>query len=175
MTAQDEVVGTDGKKHVSEQASIWRWRSAYQNDFAARMAWTLNDYAHANHNPIAVVDGKGGTGVIEMDVEAGKTVTLDAGGSSDPDHQSIQFHWFHYQEAGVTDGNLADLTLDNADTAKVTVHAVKPCRDGWLKGMIPCNGDGVAHLILAVTDEGSPALTTYRRVILHVTQAAKKE
>jgi hypothetical protein len=34
--------------------------------------------------------------------------------------------------------------------------------------MVPCKGDGVAHIILAVTDEGSPKLTSYRRVILHV-------
>ena len=35
-------------------------------------------------------------------------------------------------------------------------------------GLVPCRGDGVAHIILAVTDEGAPRLTSYRRVILHV-------
>lgn len=33
----DEVVAEDGKKYASDQATIWRWREAYQNDFAARM------------------------------------------------------------------------------------------------------------------------------------------
>jgi hypothetical protein len=174
LTSQDEVVGADGRPHVSDQASIWRWREAFQNDFAARMDWTVNDYAHANHNPVAVVNGVKGTGPIELVVQTGKTVVLDASLSSDPDGQQIHFHWFHYPEAGSADGNLAELTLEGAETAHVTVHAVKPCRDGWLKGMMPCRGDGVAHIILAVTDEGSPRLTSYRRVILRVKPAAVK-
>jgi hypothetical protein len=30
-------------------ATIWRWRSAYQHDFAARIDWTIKPYAEANH------------------------------------------------------------------------------------------------------------------------------
>lgn len=171
-TSQDTVVGADGREHVSDQASIWRWRDAFQNDFAARMTWTVADYAHANHNPIAVVNGQAGTAPIEMDVTAGQTVTLDASGSSDPDGQPIAFHWFHYAEAGLADGNLAALTLTNADTARVTVHVDAACRPYWLP-LIPCRGSGVAHMILAVTDDGSPQLTSYRRVILHVQAAGE--
>ncbi len=33
----DTVVGKDGKNHISSKAGIWRWREAYQNDFAARI------------------------------------------------------------------------------------------------------------------------------------------
>jgi hypothetical protein len=35
--AQDEVLGVDGKWDTTNHATIWRWRSAMQNDFAARM------------------------------------------------------------------------------------------------------------------------------------------
>jgi len=167
-TSQDAVTGTDGKQYVSDQATIWRWREAFQNDFAARMTWTVADFAHANHNPIAVVNGKTGTEPIEMDVSVGQAVTLDAGQSTDPDRQKIDFHWFHYAEAGMADGNLAAVTLSGVDSAQVTVKADAACRPGWLPGLVPCRGDGVAHLILAVTDEGTPRLTSYRRVILHV-------
>jgi hypothetical protein len=104
---------------------------------------------------------------VEMDVRVGQTITLDAGQSSDPDGQAIHYHWFHYAEAGLADGNLAAVTLTGADTTRVTVHADAACRPFWLP-MIPCKGDGAAHVILAVTDEGSPQLTSYRRVILHV-------
>lgn len=167
VDSRDTVPGADGKVHTSDQATIWRWREAFQNDFAARMAWTVADFKHANHNPVAIVNGKGDTKPIETDVGVGQSITLDAGQSSDPDGQPIHYHWFHYAEAGLADGNLAAVTLTGADTAQVTVQADATCRPFWLP-MIPCKGDGVAHIILAVTDEGSPRLTSYRRVILHV-------
>ena len=167
VDSRDTVPGADGKVHTSDQATIWRWREAFQNDFAARMAWTVADFKHANHNPMAIVNGKGDTKPIETDVGVGQSITLDAGQSSDPDGQPIHYHWFHYAEAGLADGNLAAVTLTGADTAQVTVQADAACRPFWLP-MIPCKGDGVAHIILAVTDEGSPRLTSYRRVILHV-------
>ena len=167
VDSRDTVVGMDGKEHVSDQATIWRWREAFQNDFAARMTWTVADFAHANHNPIAMVNGQGGTAPVEIDVPVGKTVTLDAGQSSDPDGQKLYFHWFHYAEAGFEDGNLAALTLTGTETSRVTIHVDAACRAFWLP-LIPCKGEGVAHVILAVTDEGSPRLTSYRRVILHV-------
>src|SRR5580704_9606173 len=173
VTSQDTVVGADGREHVSDQATIWRWREAFQNDFAARMTWTVADFAHANHDPIAVVNGQGGTAALEMDVRVGQTITLDAGRSCDPDGQRPHFHWFHYGEAGLADGNLAALTLMGVDSPSVTVRADAACRPLWLP-LISCKGDGVAHVILAVTDEGAPRLTSYRRVILHVHAAANQ-
>jgi hypothetical protein len=167
VDSRDSVVGIDGKEHTSDQATIWRWRDAFQNDFAARMSWTVADYKHANHSPIAVVNGKSGTEPVEINVKIGQSITLDAAQSSDPDGQLIHYHWFHYAEAGLADGNLAAVRLTESDTARVIVRADAACRPFWLP-VIPCKGDGVAHIILAVTDEGSPKLTSYRRVILHV-------
>jgi hypothetical protein len=174
VDSRDTVTGVDGKEHTSDQATIWRWREAFQNDFAARMTWTVADFKHANHDPVAVVNGKGGTAPLEMDINVGQTVVLDAGQSSDPDGQRLTFHWFHYGEAGVEDGNLAALTLTGADGPRVTVRADGACRALWLP-LIPCKGDGVAHVILAVTDDGSPRLTSYRRIILHVRGAAANQ
>jgi len=173
VTSQDTVTGVDGKEHVSDQATIWRWRTAFQNGFAARMGWTLEDFAHAIHEPLAVVNGQAGTAPLEMEVTAGQTVTLDAAGSSDPDGRGpdgrgLHYHWFHYAEAGSADGNLAALTLTGADTARVTVRAESPCRPMWLPGLASCRGSGTAHVILAVTNQGALPLTSYRRVILRV-------
>jgi Protein of unknown function (DUF1593) len=55
VTSQDTVDGVDGKQYTSDQSTIWRWREGYQNDFAARMDWTIADYSHANHNPLVEV------------------------------------------------------------------------------------------------------------------------
>ena len=56
--SKDTVTGVDGKTYTSDQATIWRWRTAFQNDFAARMDWTIKDPAQANHNPEVVVNGQ---------------------------------------------------------------------------------------------------------------------
>jgi Cellulose-binding Sde182, nucleoside hydrolase-like domain/Cellulose-binding protein Sde0182, C-terminal domain len=174
-TSQDTVIGTDGRQYISDQASIWRWRPAFQNDFAARIDWTIADFAHANHNPIAIVNGQAGTTPITIDAEIGKSITLDASASSDPDAgQALQYRWFHYAEAGVADGNLADVILKpvppsrSIDTPNVTVTATAACRAKWLPLGPLCQGPGIAHIILAVTDNGSPQLTSYRRIILNV-------
>ena len=55
--SRDTVVGADGKSYTSDQATIWRWREAFQHDFAARMDWTIKDVAQANHNPHVTVNG----------------------------------------------------------------------------------------------------------------------
>ncbi len=166
-TSQDRALGIDGVEHVSDQASIWRWREAYQNDFAARMDWTIRDFAHANHNPEVVVNGVAGTAPVESTVDANQTLALDATGSKDPDGQALHYKWWVYQEAGVTGARGADVTLSGADSARAQATVHSPCRAAWLP-LMPCRGEGVAHIILEVTDEGTPRLTSYRRVILHV-------
>ncbi len=168
VTSQDTVRGADGQEHVSDQATIWRWRDAFQNDFAARMDWTVADYAHANHNPLVEVNGHAGTAPIQMDVETGKPVSLDASKSKDPDGQPLHYNWFHYAEAGGTGASLAALSIAGADSAKAVVTATATCRPQWLPMAARCPPTGVAHIILAVTDEGSPRLTSYRRIILNV-------
>jgi len=168
-TSQDAVRGIDGEVHVSDQATIWRWRAAYQNDFAARMDWTVKDFAHANHNPELVVNGQAGTAPLELTAHPGQTVTLDATGSSDPDqHQTLRYQWWVYPEAGLDGTHGAEVTITNESRPRATVTVESACRPGWLPGLVPCRAEGVVHIILEVTDDGTPPLTSYRRVVLHV-------
>jgi hypothetical protein len=169
VTSQDTVAGVDGREYTSDQATIWRWREAFQHDFAARMSWTVEDYKHANHNPVVEVNGRSGTAPIVMEATVGQAVEMDASGSHDPDGQVLHYRWFHYGEAGGTGENLATVSISGADGAKAVVTATSACHAMWMA--IPCKGDGVAHIILAVTDEGSPSLTSYRRIILKVRAA----
>lgn len=172
VTSQDSVVGTDGKTYISDQATIWRWRTAFQHEFAARMDWTFKPFAEANHNPLVTVNGQDGTAPIVIEAQVGNSITLDASATRDPDGNKLSYQWFHYEEAGFVPGaNLAAVTIAQANTAKATVTATSACRPVWRPMNRPCP-TGVAHIILAVTDNGSPALTSYRRVILNIRAAS---
>jgi hypothetical protein len=168
VTSQDSVRGADSKEYISDQATIWRWREAFQHDFAARMDWTVADYQHANHNPVLEVNGSAGTAPLILDTTVGTPVTLDAAKSHDPDGQRLTYSWFQYVEAGITGTRPAAVTITDASAAKAVVTATAACRPTWMgRGGAQC-ASGVAHIILAVTDNGSPALTSYRRIILNV-------
>jgi len=174
VTSQDTVVGTDGKQYTSDQATIWRWREAFQNDFAARMQWTVADYRHANHNPVVEVNHQLGTAPILIDAVVGQPVVLDASLSHDPDEgQHLRYAWFHYAEAGGTGTNMAAVTITGANSSTAVVTPTAVCRAQWLPTSRPCRGTGTAHIILLVTDDGSPRLTSYRRIILNVHATAK--
>ncbi len=168
VTSQDTVTGADGRSYVSDQATIWRWREAYQSDFAARMDWTVKPYAQANHPPVLEVNGRSGTEPIYLNVKVGEPVTLDASRSHDPDSQKMQYRWFHYPEAGSTEASLAAVSIAGAETPRAVVTATATCRAAWLDLKRPCPAEGIAHVILAVTDSGSPRLTSYRRIIMTV-------
>jgi hypothetical protein len=133
------------------------------------MQWTIADYRHANHEPEVVVNGDRGTAAIYLDVNAGQTIAIDATASHDPDGQKLRFHWLNYEEAGGTGASLGDVSLTNPDDARTGVVARATCRDGWFRiPNHPCPSLGVSHIILAVTDDGSPQLTAYRRIILRI-------
>ncbi|MFJ6024639.1 DUF1593 domain-containing protein [Brevundimonas sp. NPDC092305] len=82
----DYVVDGRGRIHQDNKATIWRWREAFQNDFAARIQWTLHEYRRgANHNPEPVLNGIEGRAPVELTVRPGERVALSAEGSADPD------------------------------------------------------------------------------------------
>jgi hypothetical protein len=172
VTSEDEVTGIDGRSILSDYGTIWRWREAYQHDFAARMDWTIKPYKQANHNSLVVVNGKGGTDPILIDAVVGRPITLDAAGTRDPDGQKLTYRWFHYAEAGAGTGpGLAAVKIEGADTSKATVTPTALCNPVWSLEHADCPATGVAHIILAVTDTGTPSLTSYRRVILNIREA----
>jgi hypothetical protein len=114
------------------------------------------------------VNGKDGAAPVIIDAQVGAPVTLDAGLSHDPDGQRLSYQWFHYAEAGFVPGqNMASVTISQSDKAQAIVTSTAACRPNWAPANRPCSS-GVAHIILAVTDNGSPPLTSYRRIILNV-------
>ncbi len=158
--SRDTVVGVDGQRYTSDQATIWRWRTAFQHDFAARMDWTIKDVREANHNPVVVVNGQAGKAPITIDATVGTPLTLDTAGTRDPDGNGLKYTWFLYQEVGPGIPGKTDprVTIENGNSARVTVTPRMA---------------GVAHIILAVEDDGMPSLTAYRRVILTINAEAR--
>lgn len=173
VSSPDTALGADGKSHTSDQATVWRWREAFQHDFAARMDWTIKPFSEANHNPVAVVNGQAGTAPIFVDAVVGQPVGLDASQSRDPDGQTLHYEWFHYAEAGFGDGRgLAAVNIEDAESSKAIITATATCRPMWIQmAGAKCPAQGIAHIILKVTDNGSPSLTSYRRVVLNVRAA----
>ncbi len=147
--AVDEVMGVDGNYYSSNQATIWRWREAYQNDFAARMDWTTQSFEACNHPPTAKL-----THSNVLRAKAGETVHLSAKDSSDIDGDTLSFNWFHYVEAGTYMGRPLDIDTANESEASFTAPKV--------------NFPSELHIILSVTDDGQPPLTRYQRVIVNV-------
>ncbi len=152
VRTQDEIQLKNGMKEASNQATIWRWREAYQHDFAARMDWNVtDDYKKANHHPIVILNGNEGKALAKGKVVAGKEVMLSAKGTHDPDGDQFSFRWFIYKEAGNFSGNLL---LENPTLGDLTFS------------MPELSSGQELHIILEVKDSGTPSLFTYRRIIL---------
>ena len=159
--AEDEVLGVDGRWHTDNHATIWRWREAYQNDFAARMDWTIQPYDKANHPPVPKLGHAG-----ELSATPGERVALSAEGTTDPDGDQVSYLWFCYPEPGTMGVSSA------RDGQPVPIQGFDQPR-AWFtvpteRVMPP--GTGTMHIILAVTDHGTPRLTRYRRVIVTVSR-----
>jgi len=149
--AQDNHWTGSSQSAVRRKWTVARWREAYQNDFAARMQWCVSDYNKANHNPVAIIDNDRTKRVIYKEIKAGEQLFVDAGSSTDPDNNKINFKWWIYEEA-----SSSAATLHFQEKGKVKVHTSE------------LSPEGNIHLILEVQDEGIPVLTSYRRVIIQV-------
>jgi hypothetical protein len=147
---EDQVQGIDGGWYESNKATIWRWRQAYQHDFAARIDWKTKPFKEANHPPMVKLGH-----VNELQAKGGEKVTLSGEGSSDPDGNDLSYEWIYYPEVGTYSGpRLPVITNRKQKVASLTAPNVTQPE--------------TMHFILAVTDSGSPVLTRYQRVILTV-------
>ena len=181
--SRDTVVGNDGRTYTSDQATIWRWREAFQHEFAARMTWTTVGPSGANHNAEVVVNGQSGRGPVEVDAVVGTPVALDAAGTRDPDRHSMRYRWWFYSEAGAGIPGTPLVTPAARASMAPPSEGIPSAPAGGPPALLPrvdlSNADtavatvtpriaGIAHIILAVEDSGTPSLTSYRRVILRI-------
>lgn len=181
-SSRDTVTGIDGQSYTTDQATIWRWRRAFQHDFAARMAWTIEPRGRGNHNPVVVVNGVAGTGPVQIEARVGQPLTLDAADTRDPDNHALRYQWWFYAEAGsgipgapLATGRPAATTSGPPGDPATSPPAARGIRpepritidgDTSSRATIVARVPGTAHVILEVTDDGAPSLTSYRRVIV---------
>jgi hypothetical protein len=129
-------------------SSVYRWREAFQADFAARLDWCVKPYGEANHPPVVRIKGP-----LSRSVKAGESIVLDAAGSTDPDGNGLSFQWSIYPPEPEIE-KLVNFQDGETATPRVEIAAVP------LGKTIP--------ILLTVKDDGTPRLTRYGRITLRV-------
>ena len=152
--SRDTFVAEDGTAYTSDQATVWRWREAYQHDFAARMDWCVAEtFEKANHNPVVVFRGDASKAVANMRATSGERVRLSAAGTRDPDGDELSYRWFVYGEAG-TFPEAVEIEHSTSPEASFVAPEVDEPKS--------------LHIILEARDDGEPCLYGYRRVIVTI-------
>lgn len=124
-----------------------RWIGDFQNDFAARIDWTMKPYGEANHAPVVEAEG-----ACDFEAKEGALVKLGVR-AKDPDGDTLSYRWYPYEEGGTY---LAPIELSqNGSTAEFAVPENAK------------SGDTI-HIICAAEDSGTPPLTRYVRFVITV-------
>ena len=126
-----------------------RFFAAAQNDFAARLQWSVSPhFRDANHPPSVTIQGP-----LALSARPGATVRLTAA-VSDPDHDKVTLTWWQYNDAGTYPG---DVTFSDPAALTTTFRVPNDAKPGQ-----------TIHIVLEATDTGAPPLTRYQRVIVTV-------
>lgn len=163
--AADTLTDAWGSRLASgREVALLRWRDDFQRDFAARMDWCVKSFSEANHKPVPVVklytsptpraeDTPERREITTFTVKSGQHFCLDATGSSDPDGDNLSYHWHHYNQAT----GMAFIPVDDNPTLKAVRYTAPQVSHKQFM-----------HIILRITDKGTPRLTAYARIIIKI-------
>lgn len=136
------LAGTEGNSN--------RFLLAYQQDWAARADWCVNDYSKCNHAPRITVENE------EIEVEAGKPVQLSAT-VVDPDGNNVSTSWWYYKEGSQYSGNASD----------IRVWSIESTQTGFTVPSDAKSGD-FFNLVIEAKDNTETPMTRYNQVIVKV-------
>jgi hypothetical protein len=123
---------------------------AAQNGFAARLLWSVTPtYASANHEPNVSVRGN-----ATRSARPGETLRLEAL-TSDPDGNAVTVRWRQWREVSTYPGKVS---FSNPTALATSMQVPTDAAPGQM-----------IQLVLEATDNGTPALTRYQRVVVTVT------
>ena len=128
---------------------MFQWIGPIQNDFAARADWCVKSFKEANHPPVVQLKN-----ALNITAKPGSKIKLSAKSTTDPDGDKLSYKWWQYPEADTYPG---DIQIARSNKKKLSFS------------MPPnVNSGETIHVICEVTDNGSPKLTRYQRVIITI-------
>jgi len=138
-------------KDVSDDGDIskpqYRWMIHIQNDYLARADWCVKEYAAANHPPVVKLAHS-----EDLWARQKETVNLSAVGTTDPDNNALSYNWWIYKDPSSYKGTVS-IAAPGSQTTTLTMPA-------------DISTGQTIHVICEVTDNGTPPLTRYRRVVI---------
>jgi hypothetical protein len=113
------------------------------------LKWTVTPtFAAANHEPRVLV-----TSGLNVAAAPGSTVRLTAT-ASDPDKNALTTRWWQYADADTYPGTIA---FSSAGSLTTTFQVPADATTGH-----------TIHALVQVTDNGTPPLTSFQRVVVTV-------
>lgn len=141
----------DFNPYTREWNQYWpqlRWVEFLQNDFAARAERCVKNFEKANHPPVVRLNHPN-----ELSAGIGQQVNF-SGNATDPDGDQLKYRWWQYLEAGTYRNNVS---IENANSKDATLIIPNDARAG-----------DTVHIILEVTDSGTPHLARFQRLVVNV-------
>jgi Cellulose-binding Sde182, nucleoside hydrolase-like domain/Cellulose-binding protein Sde0182, C-terminal domain len=144
--------GWGGRENrLNKSAKEWDYPDFFpqaQNDFAARLKWSVTaKYSNANHEPVVKIEGP-----LNILASAGEKIRLN-GNVSDPDGNAVSIKWWQFHVGSYPD----KVVISNPASAQTQVIIPNDAICGQ-----------TIHLILEATDNGTPSLTMYQRIVITI-------
>jgi hypothetical protein len=118
-----------------------------QNSFAARMKWAVTaKFSDANHEPNVGIQGP-----LKIMANTGQKVKIN-GIVSDPDGNKVSVKWLQLPAGSYPN----QVNINHSESLQTEIIVPKDATAGQ-----------TIHIVIEATDDGTPALTKYQRVIIN--------